>query len=240
MNIELTDKTNTRFWYLVDGYRTFYLTDLKKNINSLFLYDGDDNDYVGEMLLNKTLQGADALFRVCNGREMSVIDSDGYEYIHQENKWKFRDYNALKKYILNKLSFVSAFYDDLIKYVLFCSKNDTSSIIWVPKDMSTIDDYIITATKNVLTKKPLGIMDTVNLPIVKRLLSSDGVTVIDKNGEIRYFGCIVDLRQTNVMGIKGTGETAAALLAKNGMVIKISQDGPIKVFVEGIDVCVSF
>ena len=62
-----------------------------------------------------------------------------------------------------------------------------------------------------------------------------GATVIDKNGKIRYFGCIADISKVTAGGIKGTGETAASLLAQNGMAIKISQDGPIKIFMEGIE-----
>lgn len=33
--------------------------------------------------------------------------------------------------------------------------------------------------------------------------------------------------------VKGIGETAASLLAKNGIAVKISQDGTIKVFLNG-------
>ena len=240
MDVDIADRSKTRFWYLADGFKTFYLTDFKKTINSMFLYKGNGGDYVSEMLLKKTLQGADALFRVNNGRELSIINSDGYEYLHQENTWKFRNYDALKKCVLGRLPHVLNYYDDLIKYVLYCSKSDTSSIIWIPRDIITIDNYVIIETKNELTRSALDIKDPDNMPIIKRLLSSDGATVIDANGKIRYFGCIADLSKANVGGIKGTGETAASLLAQNGIAIKISQDGPIKIFIEGEDGYISF
>ena len=235
LDVDISDKQNTRFWYLADGYRTFFLTDLKKTINSMFVYEGTGGDYVGEMLLSKTLQGADALFRVSKGRELSVVNSEGYEFLHQENKWKFRDYNGLKTCILEIMPNIKSFYDELIKCVLYCSKNDTSSIIWVPKDINTIKDIVSEKTMNEFGIKPIVLKEATNLPIVKRLLSSDGATVIDKEGRIRYFGCIADLSKATIRGIRGTGETAASLLAQNGIAIKISQDGPIKIFIEGIE-----
>ena len=240
LNVDLTDRQNTRFWYLADGVNTFYLTDLKKTINSIFLYEGADTDYVSEMLLNKTLQGADALFRVSNGRELSVIDSDGIEFIHQERTWKYRDYEALKKCILARMPHVAGFYDTLIKYVLDCSKSDTSSIIWFPRDIDRIDNIVLPESKNEFSDRLLNFNDENIRPIVKRLLSSDGATVIDANGKIRYFGCIADISKATAGGIKGTGETAASLLAQNGMAIKISQDGPIKIFMEGMEGYIPF
>lgn len=240
LNVDLTDRQNTRFWYLADGFNTFYLTDFKKTINSIFLYEGADTDYVSEMLLNRTLQGADALFRVSNGRELSIIDSVGIEFIHQEKAWKYRDYEALKNCILTRMPHVAGYYDTLIKYVLDCSKNDTSSIIWFPRDIDRVDDIVLPESKNVFSDRQLNFNDENIRPIVKRLLSSDGATVIDANGKIRYFGCIADISKATAGGIKGTGETAASLLAQNGMAIKISQDGPIKIFMEGLEGFIPF
>lgn len=240
IEINITDKLKKRIWFLADGFRSFYLTNLKTDINSMFIYEGMDDDYVGDMLLSKTLLGADALFRVSGGRELSIVNSDGYEFLHQENKWKFRDYNALKTCILKWMPEVKGFYDDLIRYVLYCSKNDTSSIIWVPKDISSIKNIVVEKTMHEFSLPAIKLKDAVNLPIVKRLLSSDGATVIDKDGKIRYFGCFADLSKATIGGVKGTGETAASLLAQNGMAIKISQDGPINVFIEGMDQYIPF
>lgn len=233
MEIDIFNQLKTRSWFLADGYRSFYLTDLKKPIKRMFVYNGEDDDYVGDMLLSKTLLGADALFRVSHGRELSIINSGGHEFLHQENKWKFRDYNALKSCILNKMPDLKGFYDVLIKCVLSCSKTDTSSIIWLPKDINTIKEIVIEKTMNEFSRYPIKLTDPTNMPIVKRLLSSDGATVIDKDGKIRFFACFADLSKANTGGIRGTGETAATLLSQNGIAIKVSQDGPIKVFLEG-------
>lgn len=43
-------------------------------------------------------------------------------------------------------------------------------------------------------------------------------------------GYIANMNATKINAVKGTGETAASLLASNGVAFKISQDGTIKVF----------
>lgn len=45
-----------------------------------------------------------------------------------------------------------------------------------------------------------------------------------------HYGCIVDMKNLEIKGVKGTGESAAEVLGKNGIAFKISQDGTIKVF----------
>ena len=240
MEIDVFDKLETRSWFLADGYRTFFITNLKKPIKRMFIYEGVDDDYVGDMLLSKTLQGSDILFRVSHGRELSIINSEGYEFLHQENKWKFRDYNALRSCILERMPELEGFYDVLIKCVLSCSKSDTSSIIWVPRDINTINTIVIENTMNKFSLDPIKLTDPTNMPIIKRLLSSDGATVIDKDGCIRFFACFADLSKAETGGIRGTGESAALLLAQNGLAIKVSQDGPIKVFLEGTEGAIPF
>ena len=57
----------------------------------------------------------------------------------------------------------------------------------------------------------------------KRILSSDGVTVIANDGKILSHGAIVNLGEVVAKGQVGTGESAAKLLSQNGISIKISQ-----------------
>ena len=111
--------------------------------------------------------------------------------------------------------------------MLYCSKNDVSSIIWIVEDKN---DMSCLADMNTFTRKNIYITDVSCNNIIKRLLSSDGAVAIDMTGKILYYGCIVNLNKTQQSsGPKGTGETAAGILAQNGIAIKISQDGTIKV-----------
>lgn len=63
------------------------------------------------------------------------------------------------------------------------------------------------------------------------MLTSDGVTAIDSDGKGIFTGGIVDLNSVPSEGEAiGTGESAARILSCNGIAIKISQDGAVKIF----------
>lgn len=233
-------RIDNRFWYLADGFRTFFATDLKSDIHAMFVYSASSNDHLANMLLSNTLKGGDALFRVEAGREVSIITSDGIEFINQENSWRYRDYELLKKRIVKEIGLDDEVYNSLLYYVLYCSKNDISSLIWVPKDMGKYQDDLKPTTINKLARTGFNIKDQSYSSLIKRILSSDGATVISTTGEIEAFGCMVETALAKPSGVKGTGETAAGLLAKNGVAIKVSQDGTIKVFLNGREKAIKF
>ena len=223
---DVFDKINARFWYLVDGEHSMYVTDLTHNINSMYVYKSRETNYVNQMILANVIKKNDFLIRTTNGRELSIITKN-FEFVYQENTWRYRDYKFLRQRILNKLNIPDEVYESIIYYMLYCSKNDVSSIIWIVEDKN---DMSCLADMNTFTRKNIYITDVSCNNIIKRLLSSDGAVAIDTTGKILYYGCIVNLTKTQQSsGPKGTGETAAGILAQNGIAIKISQDGTIKV-----------
>ena len=108
-----------------------------------------------------------------------------------------------------------------------------SSILWIPMDSSeeTIE-YYTTSNRVSIWKRKLNLLDESHQVILEKILASDGAMVIEKDGQILYESVFADMKESNVEKKKlvGSGETAARLLAKNGVAIKISQDGMIKVF----------
>ena len=241
------DKLDYRFWYLVDGKQSFYFTNQYFNIENVFISYGEDG-YVNNMLLNKTLHGKDVLLRVNEGRELSVINSEGLEFIHQENKWRLRDYNAIKLFIQKYFKIDEVLFDSLIKYVVYCSKCSISSILWIPKDEKKVKEYVMgNSLHKFVSERPsqINIKSESSQAVIMRMLASDGATVISKTGKVLYFGCITDLSKSTPIineqnNVKGSGESAASILAQNGLAIKVSQDGPIKIFLQGFDEYISF
>ena len=219
-----------RFWYLVDGYSSFYYSTLKSNVRSLLILNEESDNYLDKILLSNYLRGKDFLMRVHNGREMSFISSDGIEFLYQENTWRLRDYKWIKEQISSVIKISDKVYYALIFHVLNCSKNDISSIIWIPQDSNPKSIEKLIRNKSSLTRKKINIKEAMNESLVSRLLSSDGATVINIDGEVLYYGCIVDNNAIENGGVTGTGESAAKILAKNGIAFKISQDGMIKLF----------
>lgn len=232
---KLTASTNIfapvdrRFWYLVDGYTSFYYSTLKKNVSDLLVLNEDTNNYIAKILLSNYLKGGDFLIRTHRGREMSFISSDAIEFLHQENAWRFRDYQWIKEQISSVIKISDDVYYALMFHVLNCSKSDISSIIWIPQNTNPSSINKLIKTRHSLTWKKINILSGMNEQLISRLLSSDGATVFNTEGDLIYYGCIVDNKAIENGGVKGTGESAASL-AQNGIAFKVSQDGMIKLF----------
>lgn len=233
-NISLfkTNQINRRLWFLVDGKRSFYIGNKSLVITQLFIINHEykNLNYIDGHTLAKSLKGGDLLFKIENEKLLSVINADNIEISYLENQWKYRDYNFIRSLFSNYFNKNEALIESLLFYIMYCSKNSISSIIWLPENLESIDEIIKKKTKNRLIKNPISILDKAFTNHILRYLSSDGVTIIDNSGCLQYFGCIVDLGMVKITGIKGTGEVAAGALATNGISIKISQDGTIKVF----------
>lgn len=222
-----------RIWYLVDGKKTFFMCNKSLVIGQLFVLDKEyqNANYIDSHTLAKSLKGVDLLFKVENEKIFSIINTSNIEISYMENQWKFRDYTYIRKLFLAHFNNIDIV-ESLLFFVIHCSKNSISSIIWLPDNIDQIGELIKKQTMNRFIKTPISIMDKSFTNHIIRYLSSDGATIIDKNGLLQYFGCIIDLNKIEVKGIKGTGESAAGALSSNGISLKISQDGTIKLFNE--------
>jgi hypothetical protein len=67
------------------------------------------------------------------------------------------------------------------------------------------------------------------------ILTSDGLTTINRSGTILSAGDIIDLQTNQFEQVSGGGRTQAAISAsKFGLAIKVSEDGPITIFKDGV------
>jgi len=230
--ISITDKIDKRIWYLVDGKTSFFLGNKNLCFNNLFILNEEysKSNFLETHSLALTLKGGDFLIKVENEKLLSIITSDGSEFLFFENKWKYRNYNVLKELLASHISTNEKIINSILFYILNCSKKQISTILWFPENMEEIDTYINTDTKNSFIVDNLFITDTQAINHIFRCFSSDGVSIIDNLGKLVYIGVIVDISKATIKGIAGTGESAASVLSKNGLSIKVSQDGVIKIF----------
>ena len=240
-NPPLFDEIERRFWYLADGTRTLYMTDSScEKVLDIFVYTSTATDFLSNATLSNVLLGSDVLIRTENGIDISVINSKGREFINQENIWRYRDYSFLKSKVLSAIRLPDNVYSAILYFILFCSKNSISTIIWIPEDSSTIEKYVLTKTLNRFSEEKINIADRSFTSLFKRILSSDGATIISTEGELLYYGAVVDISNAPASGVTGTGATAAGVLANNGIAIKVSQDGTIKFFLNSKDEPIKF
>lgn len=235
MRLKNSNVINKRLWYLADGKKSFFLVTRNIDFTHLFVLDASysSTNYLDSHFLGLSIKGGDALFKIENEKLFSINTSDGFEFLFFENQWKFRNYDFLKKLISENITTDEQLTESIIFYLLSCSKKQISSILWFPTDIDKIDDLIQVNTKNTFLKAPINLVNKNFINHIFRCLSSDGATIIDREGNIRYIGVIIDLSKISVTGLKGTGESAASALTTNGVSIKISQDGNIKIFTPG-------
>lgn len=229
-----TDRIDNRFWKMADGKISFYIASDKNPISHMFFYDTTDKDYVDLLVLKGALHRNDLLFRTFQGRELSIINGTNQEFIYQQNVWHYRDHNAFKNLLKKNIgdNTSETVLNSLIKYILILSKNDTSSILWIPTE-EVREDSIKSSVS--FSDDDINICNIGQEPLVMSLMTSDGAVQIDRQGKIIKYACIANMEDVEKNKAKGTGEQAAKNLAHNGIAIKISQDGTIKLFLNPED-----
>ena len=219
-----------RCWYLADGDINFYIADKKGEVSNLITIFRK-KDYFDNYFLKGFIKGQDIVFRSLGRGELSIINKDGIEIIKRENEWKIRSVDSMIRFFIDNCSMNNSTAKAISYYIIQCSRNHKSSIFWVPKkenEKAIINKLII--QKEDMQNANFYITKTEYEQLFMRIFTSDGANIISKDGKLLYCGAIVNLRTVKSSGLKGTGESAAEILGMNGVCVKISQDGKIKIF----------
>ena len=222
-----------RDWYLVDGINNFYIikkrNDSSKGVYCRHIFSLNNDSLQNRFNIHKILSTNDVLIRCLNRNSISIINYDGYEFSYIENQWKFRNVNVLRKYFFEN-GFNMDCFENLISFVLKMADNNQSSLIWLTNlNHDRLGEVIM--NNNLLLNDSININDLNKSTLIERMLSSDGLTGFDYDGNLIVNFGIVNLNGKDAPGKKsGTGETAAKVLSSYGIAIKVSQDGLIKFF----------
>ncbi|WP_064117590.1 hypothetical protein [Pseudomonas fluorescens] len=225
------DPIDKRFWYLADGQTSYFLANPALEIANAFLANSSRQalaSFVDDYTLSKTIKGGDALFRVTSQSEYSITGSEGIEFNFKEGQWRIRSLTQIADLIRSTLHVKENFIQSLLYYVFYLARRRLSSIIWIPLDATKFDEMLL--SKNSLTTTPFSLLDEKHTQTLVRLLSSDGASIFNTDGTLLSYGSVIDISKVVITGVKGTGESVASILAKNGLSIKISQDGTIKMY----------
>lgn len=189
--------------------------------------------YFDGYYLSNDLISPDFIVRTVGPNEISVSDSDCKEFVKVENVWKYRHYKNITQFLVDQLHIEYKVSYAILYYTLKCSRNHVSSMIWIPNYCSEQAISNLTTSNRIrMWKRKLSILNESHQVLVDKILASDGAIVIEKDGQVLYESVFADMSKASVSVVKlvGSGETAARFLATNGVAIKISQDGTIKVF----------
>lgn len=139
------------------------------------------------------------------------------------------------------------------KLIKELSKSGTGSIIMMVRNQDFNTAISGKTAKELLDKTPIKIdnedkiykeiikkddihlnLTDINENLIESICSIDGALIIDSNFNILSFGEVIDVSGAdNKDNVYGTGTFASQIASKDGLAIKVSEDGDVKVFFRG-------
>lgn len=237
---------NPLSYRLVDGHRSLFVGDIRMNIKgTIGLNSPGSGDQIAQLahretlnLLSKAGSGSFAIYVNTSSEVEIVLDTDKM-LVWRKGYWGLYDPDIIREFLTKRLD--KRTIEHLVWAIYSLSKSRHGTVVLVADDDTDLD---------VLRKGSVGGRDPLSRALIRhvrgkkvgvlkrsgqlsRILSSDGMTVINRCGELVDTGVIVDTsRVTNL--VTGGGRTTAATSASHyGCVIKVSEDGPVELYKAG-------
>lgn len=237
---------NPLSYRFVDGYRALYLSDISMNLKGAIRTTAPGSQDNIEHLSNRETisllsKSGDFSFAVYVNKSSEVevvLDTDKL-LIWRKGVWTIFDPDIMRQFLYGSLEKRST--DHLIWSIYALSKSRHGTVVLVANDDSNLkalrmghvgghDPLSRTLIKHIRGTKIGTLKRSGEL---SRILSSDGLTIINRKGELIDTGVIIDTSKVKDL-VTGGGRTTAAIAASfYGQVIKISEDGPIDFFRNG-------
>jgi hypothetical protein len=172
--------------------------------------------------------------------EIEVLINPAKLLIRRKGVWAIFDPDIFHSFLGSDMGHEAA--DDLLWTVYAVSKLRHGTVILIhagaPRQLTSLkkgsvggDDPI--GRLLISRVKGQGIAELKQSGILLRILSSDGLTVLDTRGKLLETGFIIDTSHARELVIGGGRTTAAIAASFFGKVIKVSQDGPIELYQDG-------
>jgi hypothetical protein len=237
---------NPLSYRFVDGLRALYVCDIRMNVKGTIQTGAQrplkTNVQLASLdtlpLLGKAGEAAFAIF-VNKVSEIEVVLENGRILVWRKGNWAIYDPDIFRNFLTDHLYKRSI--DPLIWSVYALSKSRHGTVVLIADDdidpdtlrMGSVGgrDPLSRALIEHVRGKKLGPLQRSGE--LSRILSSDGLTVINRKGELLDTGVIVDTSLVKRL-ITGGGRTTAASAASHfGLVVKVSEDGPVELFRAG-------
>ncbi|MDX2480017.1 MAG: hypothetical protein QNK24_06750, partial [Desulfuromusa sp.] len=213
---------NPLSYRLVDGHRSLYVGDIRMNIKGTIGLNspglGDQIEQLAHRetlkLLSKAGEGSFAVYVNKSSEVEIVLDTDRM-LVWRKGYWGLYDPDIMRAFLSGRLDKRSI--EHLVWTVYALSKSRHGTVVLVADDDTDLD---------VLRKGSVGGRDPLSRALIRhvrskkigalkrsgelsRILSSDGLTVINRRGELLDTGVIVDTSKASNL-VTGGGRTTAA------------------------------
>ncbi len=237
---------NPLSYRFVDGERALFVCDIRMNVKgTIRTSSAGARDVIEQLanretaaLLSRAGEGAFAIF-VNKVSEVEIVLDKDHLLLWRKGYWGIYDADIYRDFLAGHLEKRSI--DYLVWSIYALSKARHGTVVLIANDDTDLD---------ALRKGSVGGRDPLSRALIRhvrgskignlkrtgeltRILSSDGLTVINRRGELLDTGVIIDTSQVSDL-VTGGGRTTAATAASHfGRVVKVSEDGPVELYRDG-------
>lgn len=237
---------NPLSYRFIDGQRALFVSDIRMNVKGIIetrsLRPRASIEQLAHRdtlaLLGEAGDGAFAIYVNPSSEVEVVLDSDRM-LVWRRGSWAIYDPDIMREFLGGHLEKRSIDYLAWAIYAL--SKARHGTVVLVANDSTDLD---------ALRKGSVGGRDSLSRALIEhvrgrkigalkrsgqlsRILSSDGLTVINRKGELLDTGVIIDTSQVRDLVTGGGRTTAASAASHFGRVVKVSEDGPVELYRHG-------
>lgn len=237
---------NPLSYRFVDGYRALFIGDIRMNIKGTIRTSApgpsDNIDQLAHRetlsLLGKAGKGAFAVYVNKSSEVEIVLDTDKL-LLWRKGYWGIFDPDIMREFLAGQLEKRSIGY--LVWSVYALSKARHGTVILIADENTDLKALRMGSVggRDPLSRALIRHVRGTKIGTLKRsgelsrILSSDGLTVINRKGELLDTGVIIDTSGVKEL-VTGGGRTTAATAASHfGPVVKVSEDGPVELFRNG-------
>ncbi|MEJ2469871.1 MAG: diadenylate cyclase [Desulfuromonadales bacterium] len=237
---------NPLSYRFVDGYRALFVCDIQMNLKGAIRTSAPGpRDNIDQLSNRETLAllsqaGEDAFAIYVNkASEVEVVLGTDRLLLWRKGYWGIFDPDILREFLQGKLDKRSI--EHLIWSVYALSKSRHGTVVMVADDKTDLKALRMGSVggRDPLSRALIRHVRGTKIGTLKRsgelsrILSSDGMTVINRKGEVLDTGVIIDTSRVSDL-VTGGGRTTAATAASHfGPVVKVSEDGQVELFRDG-------
>ena len=230
----------------IDGYRALFVCDIKMNLKGAIRTSAPGpRDNIEQLSNRETISllanaGDDAFAVFVNkASEVEVVLQCDKLLLWRKGYWGIFDPDIMREFLAKKLEKRSI--DHLIWTMYALSKSRHGTVVLIADDRTDLNALRMGSVggRDPLSRALIEHVRGRKIGLLKRsgelnsILSADGLTVINRKGELLDTGVIIDTSRVNDL-VTGGGRTTAATAASHfGPVIKVSEDGQIVLFRNG-------
>ncbi len=246
-NVSSNFLDNPLAYRFIDGNNLFFIANIQMQVVGILRTGGiaahtDIERLTQRELFSMVRRSGNGAFAITVNEvsEIEVLISPAKLLIRRKGVWAIFDPDIFRSFLADSID--SSAVDDLLWTLYAVSKQRHGTVILIhagtPRHLATLKKGSVGGDDPVgrlLISQVKGqtIAELKQSGILLRILSSDGMTVLDNNGKLMDAGFIIDTSHAREM-VTGGGRTTAAIAASFfGKVIKVSQDGPIELYKDG-------